>query len=62
MSVSQLLELKHLIEWFLKMSCDLKGKLQAWKIFRVLNGHDRLPGHAYSISQIFLRHLIGIKA
>lgn len=53
--------MKHLIKRLLKNLGDLKGKLQAGKIFGVFDGHDGLTGNTHGLGQIFLGHLGSIK-
>ena len=55
-------ELKNVFERFFKIAGNLKSQLQAWKIFRALDGDDGLPRYTKGISQIFLRQLVCVKA
>ena len=41
--------------------CNAECQFQRWTVLRFLDGDDGLPGDAYAVGQVFLRHLVMVE-
>jgi hypothetical protein len=50
------------LQWFVEDRSNSKRQLQRRGVFLAFDRHDGLPGYTDLLSQLLLRHFIGLKA